>query len=70
MGGAVTGGLYGTPPNLTLAGEDDISKKGRLIPTTSMSQYYGTIVKWFGADDALLAKTVPELKNFSVKDLG
>jgi len=70
VGGAVTGGLYGTLPNLTLGGEDDIGKKGRLIPTTSMSQYYGTIVKWFGADDATLQLIVPELKNFSVTDLG
>jgi uncharacterized protein (DUF1501 family) len=70
VGGAVTGGLYGTPPDLTLAGDDDISKKGRLIPTTSMSQYYGTIFKWFGVDDALLAKVVPELGNFTVRDLG
>ena len=70
IGGAVTGGLYGTLPNLTLAGDDDISKKGRLIPTTSMSQYYGTIVKWFGADELMLQKIVPELGNFTVKDLG
>ena len=70
VGGAVRGGLYGTLPDLTLAGDDDISKKGRLIPTTSMSQYYGTIVKWFGADEVMLAKIVPELGNFTVKDLG
>ncbi|SFV60535.1 putative exported protein [hydrothermal vent metagenome] len=70
VGGAVKGGLYGTLPDLTLGSDDDIAKKGRLIPTTSMSQYYGTIVKWFGADDVLLAKVVPELDNFSVKDLG
>ncbi|SFV66566.1 hypothetical protein MNB_SV-14-186 [hydrothermal vent metagenome] len=31
---------------------------------------YGTIVKWFGADDVVLAKVVPELGNFDVKDLG
>ena len=70
VGGAVTGGLYGTLPDLTLGGTDDLSKKGRLIPTTSMSQYYGTIVKWFGADEAMLEIIVPELGNFSVKDLG
>lgn len=70
LGGAVNGGLYGTLPDLTLGGSDDISKKGRLIPTTSMSQYYGTIIKWFGADEDVLAKVVPELNNFSTKDLG
>ncbi len=70
VGGAVTGGLYGMLADLTLGGKDDLSKKGRLIPTTSMSQYYGTIVKWFGADDAMLKKIVPELENFTTQDLG
>ena len=70
LGGAVNGGLYGTLPNLTLAGDDDISKKGRHIPTTSMSQHYGTILKWFGADEATLEVVLPELKNFPIKDLG
>jgi len=70
VGGAVKGGVYGTLPDLTLGGVDDLTHKGRLIPTTSMSQYYGTIVKWFGADDVVLAKVVPELGNFDVKDLG
>ncbi len=70
VGGAVKGGLYGTLPNLTLGSDDDLSHKGRLIPTISMSQYYGTILKWFGADEATLKKVVPELSNFDVKDLG
>ena len=70
VGGAVNGGLYGKLPDLTLGGKDDIVKKGRLIPTTSMSQYYGTIVKWFGADEAMIQKIVPELKNFTTQDLG
>ena len=70
MGGAVKGGRYGTLPDLTLDGEDDASKKGRLIPTTSMSQYLGTIVKWFGADEAMLNELFPERNNFVEKDLG
>ncbi len=69
LGGAVTGGLYGTLPDLTLSGEDDISQKGRLIPTTSMSQYLGTIVKWFGADETMLNELFPERVNFTEQDL-
>jgi len=69
MGGAVTGGLYGTMPDLTLGGDDDITHKGRLIPTTSMSQYYGTLLKWFGVDSTTLNYILPELKNFSTQDL-
>jgi len=70
MGGAVKGGIYGTLPDLTLGSDDDITHKGRLIPSTSMSQYYGTILKWFGVNDVTMAKVLPELKNFSTQDLG
>ena len=70
LGGAVVPGNYGTFPDLTLSGEDDYSNKGRFIPTTSYSQYFGTILKWFGADDEVLHHALPELKNFSEQDLG
>jgi uncharacterized protein (DUF1501 family) len=70
MGSAIKGGLYGVMPDLTLGSDDDLTKKGRLIPTTSMSQYYATILKWFGVDDTLMDIVLPELKNFETKDLG
>ncbi len=71
MGGAVKGGLYGTLPDLTLEGKDDLGAKGRLIPTTSFTQYYATVLKWFGLSDSELDKILPELKNFGDKrDLG
>ncbi len=70
LGGAVKGGLYGKLPDLTLGSDDDLTKKGRLIPTTSMSQYYATVLKWFGVDDTLMPIILPELKNFDIKDLG
>jgi uncharacterized protein (DUF1501 family) len=70
MGGAVKAGRYGTLPDLTLGGDDDVGKKGRLIPTTSTDQYLSTILKWFGVDDALRNKILPNLANFSTTDLG
>jgi len=70
LGGAVKSGNYGAIPNLTRGGDDDISNKGRFIPTTAYSQYFGTILKWFGADDEVMNYALPELKNFNVKDLG
>jgi len=70
LGGAVNGGVYGTLPDLTLGSSDDIAHKGRLIPTTSMTQYYATACKWFGLSDSELDLIFPELKNFEVKDLG
>ena len=70
LGGAVKGGIYGDLPNLNLESEDDIDHKGRLIPKISMSQYYGTVLKWFGMSDSELDKILPELKNFPQRDLG
>jgi uncharacterized protein (DUF1501 family) len=70
LGGAVKAGNYGEFPDLTLGGDQDYTKKGRLIPTVSFTQYYATILKWFGADEGTIDKVLPELKNFSVKDLG
>ena len=64
------GGLYGTMPDLTLDGPDDFTHKGRLIPSTSMSQIYGTVLKWFGVNENILNTTLPELKNFTEVDLG
>ena len=70
MGGAVKGGIYGRVPDLTLGSEDDYTHKGRLIPTTSNTQYFATVVRWFGLDDDSLNAIFPELQNFSQKDLG
>jgi len=70
LGGDVLGGEYGTAPDLTLGGEDDITDKGRLIPSVSYSQYYATILKWFGLSDTGLKTVLPELDNFQQTDLG
>ena len=50
------GSYFGTMPDLTLGSDDDLTKKGRLIPTLSFSQYYATLIKWFGANDISLNK--------------
>ena len=71
LGGAVKGGdVYGTFPQLVLSGPDDANSRGVLIPTTSVSQYGGTLAKWFGATDAELDAVFPTLSNFTVRDLG
>lgn len=63
--GAVNAGNYGAFPDLTVGGDQDISKRGRIIPTTSYSQYYGKILKWFGATDDEIDYALPELKRFA-----
>jgi uncharacterized protein (DUF1501 family) len=65
MGGAVKGGnLYGTFPNLTLAGPDDSTTRGTWVPSTSEDQYSGALAKWFGLAQADLDYVFPNLHNF------
>ncbi len=75
-GGAVRGrDVYGGYPVLrigaTLAadGADDVGG-GRFIPTTSSDQYAATLARWFGVQDADLARVAPSIGNFTQRDLG
>ena len=70
FGGAVNGGdIYGTMPNLEIEGPDD-TRGGRIIPTQSADQYTATLLNWFGFDDSELDMLLPNLQNFSVRNLG
>ncbi len=70
MGGAVKGGtIAGTYPTVALGTAEDVSG-GRLLPTTSTSQYAATLGKWFGVPEGSLSDALPYINNFSVKDLG
>ncbi|TFW31323.1 DUF1501 domain-containing protein [Massilia horti] len=70
LGGAVTGkAFYGTAPVLANNGPDDVGQ-GRLLPTTSVDQYAATLGKWLGISDSDLLMLLPNLANFSQRDLG
>lgn len=70
VGGAVKGkAFYGTPPIIADNGPDDIGQ-GRLLPTTSVDQYAGTIASWFGVSPTDLTTVIPNINNFAVKNLG
>lgn len=71
VGGAVRGGaLYGQFPELRPGGPDDVDDRGRWIPTTALDQYAGTLAQWFGLDAAGVDAVLPNLRNFSQRNLG
>jgi uncharacterized protein (DUF1501 family) len=78
VGGAVNGGrFYGYAPPVsvgnTAAPQDQWHiGQGRLIPTTSVSQYAATLAKWFGVENSELtgsASVLPYMDNFAGQQL-
>ena len=70
VGAAVRGQeIYGTMPLLQIGGPDD-SGDGRIIPTTGIDQYAATLARWFGLSETQLDTVAPNLRNFTVRDLG
>lgn len=70
LGGSVLGGrIYGSYPDLYTGSPQDVGG-GRFIPSTSADQYAATLARWFGVADAELSILAPNLRNFTVRDLG
>ncbi len=70
MGGAVKGKrFYGLPPAVANNGPDDIGQ-GRLVPTSSVDQLAGTLATWFGVPSSDFQMVLPNLTNFTNKNLG
>ena len=71
IGGAVQGKkIYGTLPEYDLGAETYTASRGRLIPSVSVEQYAATLGGWFGLDTSELNDALPNLSNFTQKDLG
>ncbi len=71
VGGAVNGRqIYGNLPDYDLDAEYYTRSRGRLIPDVSVEQYAATLGSWFGLDDAELLTALPNLDNFSERNLG
>ena len=70
VGGAVKGqAFYGTPPPVSVgntgAPEDQWHVgQGRLLPSTSSTQYAATLAHWFGVTDSELSGVLPNIGNF------
>jgi uncharacterized protein (DUF1501 family) len=70
MGGAVKGKeIYGKSPIYANNGPDDVGQ-GRLIPTTSVDQYAATLASWFGISDSQMPTVLPNIGNYSTKNIG
>jgi uncharacterized protein (DUF1501 family) len=70
VGGAVRGGdIYGRFPAIGSGTEDDVGN-GRLLPAVSVDQYAATLGRWFGVSDVELDDVLPNLRNFTTRDLG
>ena len=70
MGGAVRGkAFYGAPPVVANNGPDDVGQ-GRLLPSTSVDQYGATLASWFGVSNANLATVLPNIGNYTTRNLG
>lgn len=70
VGGSLDGNrILGDMPEPTL-GHDFDSNNGRLIPTTSVDQFAGTLGGWFGLNSGELDDVLPGLRNFSTNNIG
>jgi len=64
VGGSVAGqDMYGAYPVVGANQADDLGA-GRLIPTTSVDQYAGTLARWFGLSDGQIKTIFPNFGNF------
>ncbi|MEO0794315.1 MAG: DUF1501 domain-containing protein [Verrucomicrobiota bacterium] len=63
-GGAVNGqNIYGTYPELYQGNTLDTGR-GRLIPTTSVDEYFAELALWFGVSPQDLSTVLPNIGNF------
>lgn len=70
MGGSVNGGdIYGQIPRVAVDGPDDY-RNGRIVPTTAVSQYAATQLRWLGLSESEIDTLLPSLSNFEQRDLG
>ena len=75
VGGAVRGAaFYGKPPpvSVTNSTTDPFDQwhvgQGRLLPSTSVDQYAGTLATWFGVQGSEMNAILPNLGNFNSGD--
>ncbi|MEM9079909.1 MAG: DUF1501 domain-containing protein [Verrucomicrobiota bacterium] len=67
-GGPIDGGkIFGTFPDLTLNGSDDLGNGGRILPTTSTDKFFEEMATWFGVSSGDMSAVLPNIANFSTE---
>jgi uncharacterized protein (DUF1501 family) len=65
FGGKVDGGkIFGTYPDLTLDGPNDVGRGGRLLPSTAADLYFAELLRWFGVSSGNMGYVLPNITNF------
>ena len=71
FGGKVDGGkIFGTYPDLTLDGPNDVGRGGRLLPSTAADLYFAELLRWFGVAPGNMGDVLPNVTNFWNPNLG
>ena len=70
VGGAVKGGrFWGTLPSVSVTADDQVGQ-GRLLPTSSVDQLAATLATWMGVSASELPRVLPQIGNYTQRDLG
>jgi len=70
LGGSVLGKSFvGTAPVIANNGPDDVGQ-GRLLPSLAVDQFAATLGTWFGVSATDQASVLPNLANYSTRNLG
>jgi len=65
FGGPVDGGkVFGSYPDLTLDGPDDVGYGGRFLPSTAIDLYFAELLRWFGLPSGSMNYVLPNIANF------
>ena len=56
-------------PVIANNGPDDVGQ-GRLLPSMAVDQFGATLASWFGVSPTDLASVLPNIGNYSTRDLG
>jgi uncharacterized protein (DUF1501 family) len=65
FGGPVDGGkIFGTYPDLSLGGPDDVGHGGRLLPSMPVDLLFAELLRWFGVPAGSMSYVLPNITNF------